>query len=204
MKQKKLRDRELNPGLLRDRQEYQPLYYLGLLEFILLKRLVIFTNLFENNQLIAYANCQQFTKYKLKILRFFTNLIPNNYIKKIISNQSSAHLIVSVSSPPQPKGTYKVGVAKPDPTDFKNPFFRPCEFTVRLDNPCFTISVNKSSQDRCNFILKIKVLILKSGKESTWYQCIIQNHPWLIFKRQTHYANRFIFQQLHIILYYLF
>ena len=31
---KKLRDRELNPGLLRDRQGYLPLYYLGVVSIL--------------------------------------------------------------------------------------------------------------------------------------------------------------------------
>ena len=41
---------------------------------------------------------------------------------------------------PQPKGPYKIS-AKPPPIDFKNPFFEPYEFVVRIDNPAFTSSL---------------------------------------------------------------
>jgi len=50
-------------------------------------------------------------------------------------------MLHGLSSPPQPKGPHKIGGAKPGPIDFKNPFFDPCDFTVRLDNPCFTTAV---------------------------------------------------------------
>jgi len=38
-----------------------------------------------------------------------------------------------------PKGPYKIGNKSP-PIDFKNPFFEPCEFILRIDNPAFTTS----------------------------------------------------------------
>lgn len=50
-------------------------------------------------------------------------------------------MLHGISSAPQPKGPYKIGGAKPPPIDFKNPFFDPCEFTIRIDNPSFTTPV---------------------------------------------------------------
>lgn len=69
-------------------------------------------------------------------------------------SESSSQLIVSsndggeyqcilngITTPPQPKGPFKMVGAKPPPIDFKNPFFEAYEFVVRIDNPAFTSSV---------------------------------------------------------------
>lgn len=50
-------------------------------------------------------------------------------------------MLHGISSVPQPKGPYKIGGAKSAPVEFKNPFFEPCEFSLRMDNPNFTCSV---------------------------------------------------------------
>lgn len=44
---------------------------------------------------------------------------------------------------PQPKGPFKITGAKPPTIDFKNPFFDPMEFIIRIDNPSF-VSNTKS------------------------------------------------------------
>ena len=46
-----------------------------------------------------------------------------------------------ISTPPQPKGPYKMGGVKPAPVEFKNPFFEAKEFTIRINNPSFTTGV---------------------------------------------------------------
>lgn len=66
-------------------------------------------------------------------------------------------MLHGLSSPPQPKGPYKIGGAKSAPIDFKNPFFEPCEFTVRLDNPCFTTSVKNPVKIDAKKVLGINV-----------------------------------------------
>lgn len=55
-------------------------------------------------------------------------------------------LLNGLSTAPQPKGPFKISGAKPNPIDFKNPFFEPCEFTIRLDNPCFTCSIKNPAK----------------------------------------------------------
>lgn len=47
--------------------------------------------------------------------------------------------LIGNASPPVPKGPIKIG-AKSQTVEFKNPFFEPAQFTIRLDNPSFTTS----------------------------------------------------------------
>lgn len=61
----------------------------------------------------------------------------------IISSPDGGEYVTTLngsSTVPQPKGPYKIS-AKPPPIDFKNPFFEPYEFIVRIDNPAFTSTV---------------------------------------------------------------
>jgi len=46
-------------------------------------------------------------------------------------------LLIGTATPPVPKGPIKIG-AKSATVEFKNPFFEPQQFTIRLDNPSFT------------------------------------------------------------------
>ncbi len=46
-------------------------------------------------------------------------------------------LLIGTASPAVPKGPIKIG-PKSVSVEFKNPFFEPAQFTIRLDNPCFT------------------------------------------------------------------
>jgi len=79
-------------------------------------------------------------------------------------------MLHGLSSPPQPKGPHKIGGAKPGPIDFKNPFFDACDFTVRLDNPCFTTAVkNPVKIDVINsisnvFMIKITMNFFKKNR----------------------------------------
>ena len=50
-------------------------------------------------------------------------------------------ILVGHSLSPQPKGPFKIAGAKPPPIEFKNPFFEPMEFIIRIDNPSFTANV---------------------------------------------------------------
>jgi len=50
-------------------------------------------------------------------------------------------MLYGKSTFPQPKGPFKFGAgAKPNPIQFKNPFFKKVDFDVRVDNPAFTVS----------------------------------------------------------------
>eukprot|EP01016_Furgasonia_blochmanni_P052859 TRINITY_DN8472_c0_g1_i18.p1 TRINITY_DN8472_c0_g1~~TRINITY_DN8472_c0_g1_i18.p1 ORF type:complete len:437 (+),score=114.92 TRINITY_DN8472_c0_g1_i18:49-1311(+) len=77
------------------------------------------------------------------------------------SNLNDSRALLVISSPeggeyqcllygqafaPQPKGPFKIGSAKSPPIDFKNPFFEAADFTIRIDNPCFTSSAKSPSK----------------------------------------------------------
>lgn len=109
-------------------------------------------------------------------------------------NESSAQLVVSsneggeyicilngYTTPPQPKGPFKIAGAKPPPIDFKNPFFDAYEFTIRIDNPSFTSSVKSPIKVEGKKTLSINVtykavpgsssngrLIISAGEMPAW------------------------------------
>jgi hydrocephalus-inducing protein len=84
------------------------------------------------------------------------------------------------SSPPQPKGPYKIN-AKPPPIDFKNPFFEAYEFVVRIDNPAFTTTVKSPVKIDGKKVLSINLaykavqgfsangrMTISAGENLTW------------------------------------
>jgi hydrocephalus-inducing protein len=89
-------------------------------------------------------------------------------------------LLNGFSTAPQPKGPYKI-TAKPPPIDFKNPFFEPIEFTIRIDNPAFTTSVKSPMKVDGKKVLNINVsykaaqgfsangrMTISTGENLTW------------------------------------
>ena len=47
-------------------------------------------------------------------------------------------MLYGTSTFPQPKGPFEFGGGKANPIPFKNPFFNKRDFTLRIDNPCFS------------------------------------------------------------------
>jgi len=54
-------------------------------------------------------------------------------------------LLIGQATAPVPKGPFKIG-SKPVAIEFKNPFFDPAEFTIRIDNPSFTTSTKSPAK----------------------------------------------------------
>lgn len=51
------------------------------------------------------------------------------------------YYLVGQTLNPQPKGPFKSGGKGGISIDFKNPFYEPTEFMIRIDNPAFTTTV---------------------------------------------------------------
>jgi hydrocephalus-inducing protein len=61
----------------------------------------------------------------------------------LITNPDGAEyscLLYGHGTAPQPQPITKIMHTKTAPIDFKNPLSEKCEFTIRFDNPCFTLA----------------------------------------------------------------
>jgi len=66
-------------------------------------------------------------------------------------------LLIGQSSAPVPKGPYKIG-GKAPPIEFKNPFFEPYEFILRIDNPAFTTSAKSPLKVDARKVMNIPIV----------------------------------------------
>jgi len=56
-------------------------------------------------------------------------------------------LLVGYTQPPQPQGPVTLSSGKPSNIDFNNPFEEATEFSIQIDNPCFTVANRKIKLD---------------------------------------------------------
>jgi len=82
-------------------------------------------------------------------------------------------LLVGYTQPPQPQGPVVMQGAKPGEVEFTNPFQDAVEFTIQVDNPCFTVG---SRTIRIDGKKASKIVIsFKSDKKQRG--CLIINAP---------------------------
>ncbi|EGR28756.1 hypothetical protein IMG5_169530, partial [Ichthyophthirius multifiliis] len=95
-------------------------------------------------------------------------------------------MLYGISYAPQPKGPYKIGGAKSAPIEFKNPFFEPFEFSLRIDNPNFSCSVKNPVKIDGKKNLSINIAYKFQQGTSTNGRLIIQMEksdypPWVFY-----------------------
>ena len=76
-------------------------------------------------------------------------------------------LLIGIASPPAPKGPIKIG-AKSQSVEFKNPFFEPGQFTIRLDNPSFTTTAKTITPADVNVSPIVHLNIFRQRKLSMY------------------------------------
>ncbi|EGR29178.1 hypothetical protein IMG5_161280 [Ichthyophthirius multifiliis] len=97
-------------------------------------------------------------------------------------------MLHGLSSAPQPKGPFKISGPKPPPIEFKNPFFEPCEFTIRIDNTSFVLNVKNpvkiDAKKNINFAIQYKPVAGNSSNGRLTIQAEKFDYPPWVFYLQ--------------------
>lgn len=88
------------------------------------------------------------------------------------------------ATPPMPQGPYKCIPGKGIGIDFKNPFQEPMEYSIRLDNPAFSISTKSPVKLEMKKALTLQVVYKpQEGKPTTGRMIVSTGDlpPWIYY-----------------------
>jgi len=91
-------------------------------------------------------------------------------------------MLTGFAQPPQPQGPYEVGNGKAVAIEFRNPFDKPTEFTLQVDNPCFMVPMRSQTIDPQK-TLSIQVSFKSDQKQGgrLIISCKQVSAPWIFY-----------------------
>jgi hydrocephalus-inducing protein len=91
-------------------------------------------------------------------------------------------VLTGFAQPPQPQGPYEIGNGKAASIDFRNPFDKPTEFTLQVDNPCFMVPMRSQMIDPQKTV-QIQVSFKAEAKQGgrLIISCKQVSAPWIFY-----------------------